>query len=201
MARKPPIDAGDAAQFAREFGMWFKRHMTKTVEADRAAARLRYLKMKRETAPAAETAKSLGTMGGKTVKGPKGKPRRTPTASLKGKTIAKTVSQQHEAERQANRLLRMNAEAGPRKPAGKPKIDPNFPRVPKRSKSGPKPSRGATEADALRRQMLEDINRIGRGQRKPKPKKPKGPPPPTGGAKVKPKPRPKKPSGGAALVK
>lgn len=171
MAKKPPIDIGDAAEFAREFGMWFKRELTKVEDAARSARRLRYLKMKRETAPAAETAKSLGTMGGKTVKGPKGKPRRPATASIKGKSVAVTVAEQRAAERQANRLLRMNAEGGPRKPASKPKIDPNFPRVPKRSKSGPKPSRGATEADALRRQMLEDINRIGRGQRKPRPKK------------------------------
>jgi hypothetical protein len=172
MAKKPPIDIGDAAELAREFGMWFKRHASKTIDADKSAARLRYLKWKRETAPAAETAKSLGTMGGKTVKGPKGKPRRTATASIRGKSVAKTVAEQRAAERQANRLLRMNAEPKPaKKPAGKPKIDPNFPKVPKRSKSKPKPSRGATEADKLRRQMLEDINRIGRGQRKPRPKK------------------------------
>lgn len=175
MAKKPPIDMGDVSKVA---GSLLKKFMKNA-----APAKTRYNIGKDVwkhagpsspyPRPRAEDVASMGTMGGKTVKGPKGPvPKRQSTVSLKGKSIPKTEADKRSAERAANRLLRMNAEPKAAKKAGpRPKIDPDFPKVPKRSKSKPKPPRSATEADQLRREMMADLDRFGRGQRKPKPKK------------------------------
>lgn len=149
-------------------------------------------------------AKSVGSMGGATTKGPKGKPERTRTPSLKGREQAKTVAEQREAERRANRLLRMNSEPKPKVVRdAKTGVSESIPVVPKRSKSRPVGRSWEHEADMMRRQQVADAKNIGRGQKGPKKKGPKKPPPDkgTGGIKVKPAPKPKKPSGGMAIAR
>lgn len=150
--------------------------------------------------------KSQSWMGGKTTKGPKGKPQRAKSTSLKGREKAITDAEKREAERRANRLLRMNTEAKPKVVRdSKTGVSDSIPTLPKRSKSRPMGRSWEHEADELRRlagRGRDEGRAMGRGQKPPK-KGPKKPPPDkgTGGVKVKPAPKPKKPSGGAALVR
>lgn len=132
--------------------------------------------------------KSVGSMGGVTTKGPKGKPERVKAPSLKDRRLAKTPAEQRQAEKSANFYLRRDGKVTPSKPPvrdARTGVSEQHPVVPKRSKSRPLGRSWEHEADMMRRQQAADAKNMGRGQR-PRGGKPKTEPKP-----IKPKPAPK----------
>jgi len=103
------------------------------------------------------------------------RPPRSP--SIRGRALPKTAAEQREAERQANRLLRMAD--GPKKGGSKPKgndtpvdVRGSVVKPPRKATQRPaKPAIESYEGDYYKGQVRKDYKEFGGGQKRPKPKK------------------------------